>query len=120
MVIMSACPYIDSHIVNTHYVIVRTDVPPGVQAAMLIHAAGESSSGVVPRGTFAVALGSPSEHLLLKLENRLMLEKVSHAAFREPDRDNQLMSIGIEPVGDRRVVRRFLKGFTLLGASHEE
>lgn len=86
---------------------------------MIIHAAGESAKGVV-HGTYAVALTAPGEKQLLKLEQRLRRNDVSHAAFREPDYDNQLMSIGIEPVEDRRAVRRFLKGFSLLGESHVE
>ncbi len=106
---------------NTHYVIVRTDIPVGRQAAMLIHAAGESAINIVP-GTYAVALSSPDEGRLLKLEQRLLWEEIPHAAFREPDApfNGALMSIGIEPVEDRRMVRRFLRGFSLFGGSHEE
>lgn len=88
---------------------------------MIVHAAGESARNVVP-GTYAVALSAKNEHELLKLERRLRQFDVPHAAFREPDPpwDGALMSIGIEPVQDRRVVRRFLRGFPLLGANHEK
>lgn len=85
---------------------------------MIIHAAGESANNVTP-GTYAVALGASNEQQLLKLEERLTWEQVPHAAFREPDYDDQLMSIGIEPT-DRRHVRRFLKNFSLIGENHEE
>lgn len=81
---------------------------------MIVHAAGESSHNVTS-GTYAVALAADSEAALLRLEQRLQFEQISHAAFREPDRDNELMAIGIEPVEDRRTVRRFLKGFPLIG-----
>ncbi|RLC85309.1 MAG: hypothetical protein DRJ03_12010 [Chloroflexi bacterium] len=86
---------------------------------MIIHAAGESAQGVVP-GTFAVALAAKNERALLKLEQKLRYAQIHHIAFREPDAPwcDALMSIGIKPVEDRRVVRRFLRGFPLLGADH--
>ena len=85
---------------------------------MIIHASAESIREIVPRGTFAVALESPNEERLLKLEEKLIREGISHIAFREPDYDNQLMSVGLEPVSDRRMVRRLLKGFSMYGGNH--
>lgn len=87
---------------------------------MLIHASAESANGTIPHGTFAVALSSPDEERLLKLERRLRFEQVPHAAFREPDYNNQLMSIGIEPIKNRHIVRRLLKNFTLFGDHYEK
>jgi hypothetical protein len=81
---------------------------------MIIHAAGESAHNVQP-GTYAVALSSPNERALLDLERKLQYAEIPHAAFREPDYNDQLMSIGIYPVTDRRMVRRFLRNFPLLG-----
>ncbi len=83
---------------------------------MLIHASAESSNGTVP-GTYAIALSAESEEALSRLEQKLIWAGVPHSAFREPDAPyyGALMSIGIEPVEDRRMVRRFLKGFPLLG-----
>lgn len=81
---------------------------------MIVHAAGESAKNLTPE-THAVVLAADSEAALLRLENRLLHEGVPHAAFREPDRGGELMSIGIEPVEDRRMVRRYLKGFPLIG-----
>jgi len=83
---------------------------------MILHAAAESSSGTVP-GTFAVALSAPNEESLLELETKLAWAQIHHSAFREPDppHNGALMAIGINPVGDRRMVRRFLKGFPLVG-----
>lgn len=97
--------------------IVRTDIPLGRQAAMLIHAAGESAKNLKP-GTYAIALAAPNEKSLLLLERTLATAKVAHAAFREPDYGDQLMAIGIEPVQQRRTVRRYLKGFNLFGGYH--
>lgn len=88
---------------------------------MIIHAAGESAVNVTP-GTYAVALSACNERQLLKLEERLTWEQVPHAAFREPDPpwNGSLMAVGIEPVDNRRVVQRFLKGFYLIGENHEK
>jgi len=83
---------------------------------MIVHAAGESATDV-QRGTFAVVLGAQDEAHLNKLEKRLQLQSIPHAAFREPDRNYELMSIGINPVEDRRTVRRFLRGFPILGGN---
>jgi hypothetical protein len=83
---------------------------------MILHAAAESATGTVP-GTYAVALSAPNEESLLQLESKLLWERIPHSAFREPDPpyNGALMAIGINPVEDRRIVRRFLKGFPLVG-----
>jgi len=83
---------------------------------MTIHAAAESASGTVP-GTFAVALSAPNEESLEQLEQKLIFAQIAHSAFREPDPpyNGALMAIGINPVEDRRIVRRFLKGLPLVG-----
>jgi hypothetical protein len=85
--------------------------------AMIVHAAAYSAQGTVP-GTFAVVLSAKDESALIRLEERLIWAKVPHSAFREPDApyNNALMAIGINPVEDRRMVRRFIKGFPLLGS----
>jgi hypothetical protein len=87
--------------------------------AMIAHAAAESSKGTVS-GTHVVVLSSKDVGALHKLEQRLITAEISHSAFREPDPpyNGALMSIGIEPVRDRRMVRRFLAGFSLLGEDH--
>lgn len=92
-------------------------MPFGTQAAMILHAAAESSNGTIPGKTYAVALSSKGEEALLRLEERLCFEGIPHSAFREPDPPycNALMAIGINPVEDRRMVRRFVKNFPLLG-----
>lgn len=99
----------------THYVVVRRDLPLGVMAAQLVHAAGESffklsfpgssvQSAAAPQGqaeaagstpapgatldvsqTIAVVLGARNEAKLLKLERELVAAGVPHVAVREPD-----------------------------------
>ena len=83
---------------------------------MIVHAAGLSAYEVRDN-TFAVVLASPDEERLVRLEQRLLLNQVPHSSFREPDQpwDGSLMSIGLHPVEDRRTIRRFLRGFSLLG-----
>lgn len=77
----------------------------GVMAAQIIHAAGESSPGNIPKGTFAVALAAESEIHLAAIERQLITKNIDHVAIREPDApwDGALMAIGIAP-GDRRII----------------
>ena len=96
----------------THYVIIRADLPEGVQLAQTIHAAGESSPGNIPKGTYAVALEARDELALLRLESALTIDGIAHVAIREPDPpwNNQLMAIGVAPC-QREHVRRHLRSF---------
>jgi len=66
-------------------------------AAQLVHAAGESSPGNLPEGTYAIVLAVPNIAKLLALEKRLVDAGIPHKAIREPDEPycNDLMSIGI-------------------------
>jgi hypothetical protein len=80
---------------------------------MIIHAAANSSTGTTS-DTYALALTASCEAQLLLLEQHLTSWQIPHFAFREPDRHNELMSIGIPPM-ERRMVRRFIAGFPLLG-----
>lgn len=101
---------------STHYCIVRADLPRGVLAAQLIHAAGESSPGGLPKGTRAVALGARCELDLVRIERRLQQLGIDHRAIREPDPpwDGALMAIGLVPVLDRTTLRRALRRLPLL------
>lgn len=100
----------------THYCIVRADLPRGVLAAQLIHAAGESALGGVPEGTRAVALAARDEAHLRSLERRLRRLGIDHRAIREPDPpwNGALMAIGLTPVDDRTTVRRVTRRLPLL------
>lgn len=82
-----------------HICVVRADLPRGVLAAQLIHAAGESGAGAVPRGTHAVALAARDEAHLEALARRLSFEGVPHRLIREPDAPwrGALMAIGLPP-----------------------
>lgn len=99
-----------------HYVIVRSDLPHGVQVAQTIHAAGESCEGPLPSGTYAVALSVPDEASLRELARRLWDAEVPHKVIMEPDTpyDGQAMAIGLFPTTDRDRVRRLTSSLPLV------
>lgn len=96
------------HLAIKHVCIVRRDLPRGVLAAQLIHAAGESAPVGLPSGTHAVALGVESEAALEKLERRLIKFGVPHHAIREPDSPwcGALMAIGVVPMAPNKNLRK--------------
>lgn len=98
-----------------HYVIVRGDLPRGLQAAQIIHAAGESSPGGLSSGTHAVCLVVPKEAELLDVAKRLALANVKHVCIREPDHpwNDQLMALGVAP-GRKEELKRYLSSIPLL------
>lgn len=101
---------------STHYCIVRADLPRGVLAAQLIHAAGESSPGDLRPGTRAIALAARNELHLASIERRLCRLGIEHRAIREPDPpwSGALMAIGLVPVSDRIKVRKVTQRLPLL------
>jgi hypothetical protein len=92
--------------VLSHICIIRQDLPRGVLAAQLIHAAGESSPGGIPRGTHAVALAARDEQQLEALARRLAFEGIEHVAIREPDPpwNGALMAIGLAPTRKQKPI----------------
>jgi hypothetical protein len=100
---------------STHYCIIRQDLPAGTFAAQLIHAAGESATGV-ESGTFAVALAARDEAHLEFIEAKLRRLSIPHHSIREPDAPwfGALMAIGLEPVTDRSLTKKVTKGLKLI------
>lgn len=98
-----------------HYVVVRKDLPLGIMAANIIHAAGESSPGGLHEGTHAVCLSTPNEAALLEVAARLEREGVKITRVVEPDApyDGALMSIGVAP-GKKEDLKRHLSSLPLL------
>jgi hypothetical protein len=88
-----------------HYVIVRRDLPLGVTAAMLVHAAGESSphytskTGEPFEHAVAVVLEAKSEKDLDRIEEYLYSNQVIHVNVHETGGpyDGQFMAIGCVP-----------------------
>ncbi len=95
--------------------VVRADLPRGVQAANIVHAAGESSPGNLPSGTHAVCLVVPGEKELQELEKNLRRAGVKFSAIIESDSPYtaQLMAIGCVP-GSKEGLKRFLSSLPLL------
>jgi hypothetical protein len=89
-------------------VIVRSDAPTGIQAAMILHAAGESAqlpdAGAAHPPTRAVALCAPPAELAA-LARALADADVPHVAVHEPDAPwrGALMAIGLAPMPRARV-----------------
>jgi len=98
-----------------HYVVIRKDLPLGILAAQLVHAAGESSPGNLPPGTHAIVLEVPDEPALAALGRRLVLAGVAHVRIVEDAQPwtGQLMALGLVPV-PREEVRRRLSSLPLL------
>lgn len=95
--------------------VVRADLSRGLQAANILHAAGESSPGNLPRGTSAVCLVVPSEAALAIVADRLERVGVSFVRIVEsdPPHTGQLMAIGCVPA-PKEVLRRHLSSLPLL------
>jgi peptidyl-tRNA hydrolase len=96
----------------THYVIVRRDLPTGVIAAQVVHAAGESSPGNLGPDTYAVVLAVENEVELLALDARLAAQGVARRAIREPDMGDQMTAIGLVP-GPKSQVGRWVSSIPL-------
>ncbi len=94
--------------------VVRDDLPKGVLAAHILHAAGES--GPAPPGSIAVALAVSSEADLLHVAARLDACGVAYVLIREDAGTfaNQVTAIGIPPVTDRTAIRKALSHLRLV------
>ncbi len=100
-----------------HFVILRGDLPHGLQVANAVHAAGESVADRVPHGTIAVALRAAHEQQLREVAGRLEARGIPHRLVIEGDGPHagQLMAIGVEPTTDRRAVGKVVSALPLAG-----
>jgi hypothetical protein len=82
---------------------------------MICHAAGESSPGNLPAGTYAIVLSVPDEAALTREADRLEARGVRLVRIHEPDApfDGQFMALGLEPAR-REALRRHLSSLPLL------
>ena len=80
---------------------------------MIVHAAGESSPGNLAPDTYAVVLAVPDEARLAREADRLEAAGVSLVRVHEPDRNNELMAIGLRPAR-KGALRRHLSSLPLL------
>lgn len=81
----------------------------------MIHAAGESSPGNLPTGTYAIALAARDEAHLSEVSFALFRAGIKHVRVVEPDApySGQLMALGVPP-GERSRLRRHLSSLPLL------
>lgn len=101
------CP-IDTQ-TETHlklYIVIRSDLPPGAQAAQACHGLMSfvMAHPVIARywhlkSNNLVVLQVPSEECLLHLASRAEEVGVEHSVFREPDFDNTVTAVALEPAG---------------------
>jgi len=92
------------------YVIIRSDLPPGAQAAQAVHGAiafmmehPVTASYWHHKSNNLVVLQVPNEECLLHLAGRAQDAEVEHSVFREPDFDNTVTAVALEPAGARLV-----------------
>lgn len=86
-------------------------------AAQITHAAGESITEELPPNTNAVVLAAKNEIEIRQIARKLELAGIPHVAIREidPPWDGQMTAIGIVPVENRALVKKFLSSLPLLG-----
>ncbi len=94
---------------------VRGDLPRGIQAAMICHAAGESSPGNLPADTYAIVLTCRDELHLALVADELEVKGVALVRVYEPDPPYRgaLMALGLRPAR-KEALRRHLSSLQLL------
>lgn len=99
-----------------HYIIVRADLPHGVQVAQTAHAAGESVKTLLPDGTIVVALAVPNESTLRQVAEALGRHSQTYKLITETEGPwaHQAMAIGVEPTQDRAAVRKAVSALPLV------
>jgi hypothetical protein len=101
-----------------HYILVREDLPVGVAAAMISHAAANSAFESSMRDwedMTTVVLGIPNERFLSDAAVRLGLERGNEVTlFYESDGpySGQFMSLGVWP-DDDAVLKPIMTGYPL-------
>lgn len=107
----------------THYIIVRKDLPLGVLAAMVTHAAGESAvlyqnpeDGRFRRAR-AVVLEAVNELALQDVSRRLEKLGIQRVEIVEsgPIYSGELMAVGVVPTESQSVVEAMQHYLTLKG-----
>lgn len=99
-----------------HYIIIRDDLPKGVQIAQTAHAAGESAGGPLADGTIVVALAVPTEAALLALAAVFKTHDLGYKLIVENDGmyAQQAMAIGLTPTVNRTSIRKVTRHLPLI------
>ena len=104
----------------TQFIIVRSDLPLGMIAAQVAHAAGVGSERHPPDVHVVVLAASDEDHLR-SISQRLLDADVAQTLVQEvdPPYTHQAMSIGLELIRDRSSVKKVLSSLPLLrGSKH--
>lgn len=82
---------------------------------MLVHAAGESSTGNLDAGTYAIVKAVPDEKALATVAAELRRKNVEFVSIYEPDPpyNGALMALGLVPKR-KEELRRYLRKLPLL------
>ena len=85
-------------------VITRRDISPGYQAVQSAHAAiefqhehPEIATKWNTESKYLVFLSVPDEQSLIKLLKKAQMRGLTYSIFKEPDIDNQVTAIALEP-----------------------
>lgn len=102
----------------TQFIIVRADLPVGMIAAQVAHAAGVGSVRHPPE-VHVVVLAARNEDHLRSISQKLLELEVAQTLVEEVDLPymSQAMSIGLELVRDRHFVNLALSSLPLLRES---
>lgn len=99
-----------------HYIVVRADLPHGVQVAQTAHAAGESVQRPLPEGTIVVALAVPNEGSLRRVAEALGKQSLTYKLIVENEGPwaGQATALGVVPTADRKAVRKATSALPLV------
>lgn len=93
------------------YLITRRDLEPGAQAAQLVHAMTEFclQQPEITKNWHAISntvviLSVANEQELRKLHNKAKQLDITCSSFTEPDLDNQLTAIVLEPTENSKMI----------------
>jgi peptidyl-tRNA hydrolase len=86
------------------YIIVRDDLPPGLQAAQAVHAAlaffhkhPVSIGRWLLASNFLVIVSTPNEETLLDLITEAHTRGIAHVGVREPDVNDEVTAVALAP-----------------------
>ena len=92
------------------YVLVRADLPPGLQGAQAAHAAFHFSvdhpdltARWVRDSNYLILLAVPDEQALLRLTRRVEAAGVTFSLVREPDMADEATAVAVAPSRSARV-----------------
>lgn len=100
------------------YIIVRSDLAPGLQLAQSCHAAqafmvehGSAATDWLATSGNLVVLHASSEAVLAGIAEHAAYQGLRYSAFREPDLGNQLTAIAVHGEAAKKLTQRMRLAF---------